>query len=137
MIACMFPVSHEIGKHMVPEFLAVGIPALQRALRSTAKDADLEALPSLHLRALVDDELYAAGRAFVAKLRRAWPRLAPLLQRLDRLDGRHDLSSKERTELRTAFERAVQASYYFQLRTLCQRQYRLHRRPGDRQCRRR
>ena len=115
MIACMFPVSHEIGKHMVPEFLAVGIPALQRALRSTAKDADLEALPSLHLRALVDDELYAAGRAFVAKLRRAWPRLAPLLQRLDRLDGRHDLSSKERTELRTAFERAVQASYYFQL----------------------
>ena len=115
MIACMFPASHEIGKHMVPEFLAVGIPALHRALRSGAEDADLEALPSLHLRALVDDELYAAGRAFVAKLRRAWPRLAPLLQRLDGLDGRHDLSSEERTELRTAFERAVQASYYFQL----------------------
>ena len=114
MIACMFPETHQINKPMIPEFLAVGIPALQRALRSSADDGDVEG-PSLNLRALVDDDLCAAGRAFVAKLRRAWADIAPLLELLDELDGRHDLSRAKRTELRQAFERAARASYYFQL----------------------
>ena len=114
MIACMFPETHQINKPMIPEFLAVGIPALQRALRSSADDGDVEG-PSLKLRALVDDDLCAAGRAFVAKLRQAWGDIAPLLELLDELDGRHDLSRAKRTELRQAFERAARASYYFQL----------------------
>ena len=97
MIACMFPETHQINKPMIPEFLAVGIPALQRALRSSADDGDVEG-PSLNLRALVDDDLCAAGRAFVAKLRRAWADIAPLLELLDELDGRHDLSRAKRTD---------------------------------------
>lgn len=114
MIACMFPATHQINKPMIPEFLAVGIPALQRALRSSADDGDAEG-PSLNLRALVDDDLCAAGRAFVAKLRRAWEDIAPLLELLDELDGRHDLARPTRVHLRTCFERAVRAAYYFQL----------------------
>ena len=114
MIACMFPATHQINKPMIPEFLAVGIPALQRALRSSVDDGDVEG-PSLKLRALVDDDLCAAGRAFVAKLRQAWPDIAPLLELLDELDGRHDLARPTRVHLSLRFQRAVRAAYYFQL----------------------
>ena len=121
MVACMFPASHEIGKPMIPEFLAVGIPALHRAMRVPRDDSDAgdaEALPStagLNLRSLVDDELYAAGRAFFAKFRRAWSDLLMLLTTLKDFDGRHDLSPDERERLRYHFERAVQAAFYFQV----------------------
>ena len=114
MVACMFPASHDIGKPMIPEFLAVGIPALQRVLRSSADDGDAKG-PSLNLRALVDEELYAAGLAFFAKFRKVWSDLLMLLTTLDDFDGRHDLTPKERTRLRGHFESAVRASYYFQV----------------------
>ena len=89
-----------------------------RVPRDDGDAGDAEALPStagLNLRSLVDDELYAAGRAFFAKFRSAWGNLLMLLTTLEDFDGRHDLSPDERERLRYHFERAVQAAFYFQV----------------------
>ena len=119
MIACMFPETHGIGKPMIPEVLATAIPALHRAVRNSDNYGDgggePDERPSYVLAALVDADLLQAGRELCNRINWAWPDLQDLIDQLHDLDGRHDLSFATRTTLRHNFERAVRASFYFQI----------------------